>query len=209
MSVALFVQASCLQQFAASSTMPKKAKKKTKPCDSAESSTIRVGVSSPHGQLLYIEIHPQMFVSEAIAEVMLHVRDNLVLSVNADWTEIQQGCPVAQRSFKLSTYDGNMLDGGMPFAAQMTKAQMHTFYKMVWVKQYNIIRMDHALMHNFADRSKCVDNLGCPMKQGNTFYVRAVCGGSDRPEDILGLVWHRSIIEKHCIIKREHCLDPK
>ena len=188
--------------------MPKKAKKKTKPCDSAESSTIRVGVSSPHGQLLYIEIHPQMFVSEAIAEVMLHVPDSMVLSVNADWAEVQKGCTVAQRSFKLSTYDGNMLDDKCTFAAQMTNAQMHTFYKMVWMKQYNMTDRDHALMHCFADRSKCLDNLGCEMKQGNVFHVRAVWGGSDRPEDIIGLVWQHSITEKHCWIKTNKGLDP-
>ena len=140
-----------------------------------------------------------MFVSEAIAEVMLHVPDSMVLSVNADWAEVQKGCTVAQRSFKLSTYDGNMLDDKCTFAAQMTNAQMHTFYKMVWMEQYNMTPRDHALMHIFADRSKDVENLGCDMKQGNTFHVRAVWGGSDRQDHIIGLVWKHSITMCGCM----------
>ena len=43
---------------------------------------------------------------------------------------------------------------------------------------------------------------------GNTFYLRAVWGGADRPNDILGLVWQHSLTEKHCMIKKKQGLVP-
>ena len=101
-----------------------------------------------------MEIHPQMFVSEAKAAVMLHVPDISVLQVNADWAEIQQGCPEAQRSFRLCTYDGHMLQDHLTFSSQMTSYQMQTLYKLVWMKQYNLNQGDRVLIHNFADKSK-------------------------------------------------------
>ena len=140
MSVACFCPS---KVFAYVCSMPKKAK-----------TMLRVPCSSPHGQLLYIEIHPQMFVSEAKAAVMLQVPDSAVLSVNADWAEIKAGCPEAQRSFRLCTYDGQMLQDHLTFSSQMTSYQMQTLYKLVWMKQYNLNQGDKALIHLFANKSK-------------------------------------------------------
>ena len=156
MSVACFCPS---KVFAAMCSMPKKEKKTTKPC-----ATIRVACSSPHGQLVYIEIHPQMFVSDAKAAVMLHVPEDIsVLSINADWAEIQAGCPAAQRIFRFCTYDGDMLQDHLTFSAQMTSYQMQTLYKLVWMKQYNFTQADRVFMYNFADSSKGIDNLGIEM----------------------------------------------
>ena len=46
------------------------------------------------------------------------------------------------------------------------------------------------------------------MNSGTTFYVRAVWGGADRPNAILGLVWQHPLTEKHCMIKKTSGLDP-
>ena len=180
--------------FAEVCSMPKKAK-----------TMLRVPCSSPHGQLLYIEIHPQMFVSEAKAAVMLQTSmDISVLQVNADWAEIQQGCPEAQRSFRLGTHDGNLLQDDQTFSCQMKSSQMQTLYKVVWMKQYNMNPWDLQTMQIFAD-NKIIEDIGCQMKgSGNTFYLRAVWGGADRPNAILGLVWQHSLTEKHCMAQRRN-----
>ena len=77
----------------------------------------------------------------------------------------------------------------------------------MWVKQYNFHPMDLQMMQTFAD-NQAIDNIGCEMRSGNTFYLRAVWGGADRPNAILGLVWQHSLTEKHCMIKKHTGLAP-
>ena len=149
-----------------------------------------------------------MFVSEAKAAVMLQTSmDISVLQVNVDWAGIQKGCPVAQRSFRFCTHDGNFLQDNQTFSCQMKSSQMQTLYKVVWMKQYNFHPMDLQMMQTFAD-NHAIDNIGCQMRSGNTFYLRAVWGGADRPNAILGLVWQHSLTEKHCMIKKKSGLAP-
>ena len=195
MSVACFRPS---KVFADVCSMPKKAK-----------AMLRVPCSSPHGQLLYIEIHPQMFVSEAKAAVMLQTSmDTSVLQVNADWADIQQGCPEAQRSFRFCTHDGNLLQDDQTFSCKMKSSQMQTLYKVVWMKQYNLHPWDLQMVQTLAE-NQSIDNIGYQMNgSGNTFYLRAVWGGADRPNAILGLVWQHSLTEKHCMIKKKSGLAP-
>ena len=68
---------------------------------------------------------------------------------------------------RLSTHDGHMLQDHMSFGFQMTLTQMNAFYKVVWMKQHELIASDLALCYTFADRSLGVANMSMRMQQGN------------------------------------------
>ena len=212
MSVAfLLVQASFLQHH--TPKMPSKAKSKPK---MPKRGPMTVGVSSPHGQLMSIDIDPRQTVAEAKQAIMQSISASASASASAseealaaDWVELMHGCSPQDVNFRLCTYDGKMLDDHHTFASQMTRREMDTFYKVVWMKQHNLTEADWAFCHLFADRTTVpVSNFSIQMTQGTEFFVRPVWGDGQRHNDIIGLVYNHSLTEQHCMVKGKYKLNP-
>lgn len=167
-----------------------------------------VGVSTLHGNIIKVGVTPDMLVGKIKAKIMEHTpMTTSPLNINADWADIMSPCAIDDLiGIRLCTFDGDMLQDDRRLGSQV--ADINTFYKVVFMKQYDLTPDDNALLMEFANLPLGINEVAKKMSNGSIFYIVPVWGDHAQANHIKGLLFQHGHTAKQCFLMSMG-MDPK
>ena len=180
----------------------------------------RVAISTLHGSIIHVWADTGKTVAEFKQKCLdacpWHISP---LRINADLAQLM-GCCVLDDliGIRISTWLGDMLEDDKTLASQVVSLPYNHsdfyhgdpdaewFFKLVFVKKYDLNSADKSLVNTFASQAYRRMNIGriknISMTQyGTDFSATPLWGIGTKSNDILGLVYEHSKTDYHCQLK--------
>ena len=163
-------------------------------------------VSTLHGTLITIAVEPKMPIALLKSKcIRASPFQHSPLSINADLSclmkdgNVEDLTNATRNGIRVSTWDGQLLPDADVLKDDLlsTEEHVHTLFKLVLIKRYNLNYRDTEMAQTFAARPQRKLDVTMEM-YGTQFVVKPVWGDGERHNHILGLLYKHKATDRLC-----------